>query len=96
MSNLEVLCIVASGGTVGGIVAWLSWSFGFKRGQREVESVWWRDTFKAVEIKKESDERTISAMQDEHHRYRKSVESKPATACNCGDKQDANPHPKQP
>ena len=34
MSNLEVFCIVAAGGTIGGLIAWLSWSLGVDAGTR--------------------------------------------------------------
>ena len=31
MSGFDVFCIVAAGGTVGGLIAWLAWTFGERK-----------------------------------------------------------------
>lgn len=45
MANIEVFCIVAAGGTVGGLIAWLAWSLGYMTGGKAV-SDHWQDSIK--------------------------------------------------
>lgn len=86
MTNLEAFCIIAAGGTVGGLIAWLAWSLGYMKGGRVV-SDHWQDAIEmdvlADEIRAEKRKEFHVAPKGNDWRLN-TVAPTPIPDCNCG------------